>query len=45
MVPWTNSVPHAARHIYESIGSQLVKQGKLHALGKNVVEQTWELVL
>jgi DNA-binding MarR family transcriptional regulator/N-acetylglutamate synthase-like GNAT family acetyltransferase len=45
MVLWTNSVLDAARHVYQSFGFQLVKQGKLRAFGKNLVEQTWELDL
>jgi DNA-binding MarR family transcriptional regulator/N-acetylglutamate synthase-like GNAT family acetyltransferase len=45
MVLWTNSVLDAARHIYQAFGFQMVKQGKLRAFGKNLVEQTWELEL
>jgi DNA-binding MarR family transcriptional regulator/N-acetylglutamate synthase-like GNAT family acetyltransferase len=45
IVLWTNSVLDAARHIYQSFGFQMVKQGKLRAFGKNLVEQTWELML
>jgi DNA-binding MarR family transcriptional regulator/N-acetylglutamate synthase-like GNAT family acetyltransferase len=45
IVLWTNSVLDAARHVYQAFGFQLVKQGKLRAFGKNLVEQTWELVL
>ena len=45
IVLWTNSVLDAARHVYQAFGFQMVKQGKLRAFGKNLVEQTWELVL
>ena len=42
---WTNDVLTAARHLYEKEGYALVKQGKHHAFGHDLVEQTWELDL
>ncbi len=42
---WTNDVLTAARHLYQNEGYKLVKEGKHHAFGHDLVEQTWELVL
>jgi len=42
---WTVSVLHAARHLYEQAGFQLIRSENNHNFGHDLVDQIWELTL
>jgi len=45
IVLWTQSTLTAARKLYVNEGYQLIKQEPHHSFGKDLVGETWELVL
>lgn len=45
MVLWTHSVLEAARHIYAKTGFRLVEQEAYTSFGKDLISETWELLL
>ncbi len=45
IVLWTNSVLGAARHLYQQAGYQLQTTGPHRQFGKELVGETWELIL
>ena len=45
LILWTNSVLVEARHIYKNAGFILVEQDAHHSFGKDLIGETWELVL
>jgi len=42
---WTNSVLHAARHIYQTVGFTLAREEPHHSFGHDLVGQYWKLTL
>lgn len=45
LILWTNSLLEEARHIYMKAGFKLVDQEAHHSFGKDLVGETWELIL
>ena len=45
MTLWTQSILHAARHIYKQAGFQIVREEQHHSFGKDLTAETWELEL
>ncbi len=45
MTLWTQSILHAARHIYKQAGFHVVREEKHHSFGKDLTAETWELNL
>ena len=45
IVLWTNDVLHAARHIYQRAGFELVSSQEHHSFGRDLVAQDWRLPL
>ncbi|MBA1334948.1 MAG: Histone acetyltransferase HPA2 [Firmicutes bacterium] len=45
LVLWTNSVLLEARHIYRKAGFTLVEEEAHHSFGKDLIGETWELIL
>ncbi len=42
---WTNSVPRAARRLYQAAGFRRVRREKHRSFGRELVGETWELAL
>ena len=42
---WTQSILHAARHIYQDAGFTVVREEEHHSFGKDLTAETWELNL
>lgn len=45
LVLWTNSVLLEARHIYKKAGFTLVEEEAHHSFGRDLIGETWELIL
>ena len=45
MTLWTQSILHAARHLYKQAGFRIVREEQHHSFGKDLTAETWELEL
>jgi DNA-binding MarR family transcriptional regulator/GNAT superfamily N-acetyltransferase len=45
MTLWTQSILHAARHIYKQAGFRIVCEENHHSFGRDLTAETWELNL
>ncbi|GCE31720.1 GNAT family N-acetyltransferase [Dictyobacter alpinus] len=45
IILWTNSILVEARHIYQKTGFKLVAEEAHHSFGRDLVGETWELIL
>ena len=45
MALWTQSILHAARHLYKQAGFRVLREEQHHSFGKDLTAETWELEL
>jgi DNA-binding MarR family transcriptional regulator/GNAT superfamily N-acetyltransferase len=45
MTLWTQSILHAARHLYKQAGFRVLREEQHHSFGKDLTAETWELEL
>jgi GNAT superfamily N-acetyltransferase len=45
MTLWTQSILHAARHIYKQTEFHVVREEQHHSFGKDLTAETWEIDL
>ena len=45
MTLWTQSILHAARHLYKQAGFRVLREEQHHSFGKDLAAETWELEL